>query len=129
MKILMQEVILVRLPLDRFNFLDFENKWPYYLLAYIGAGILIDNFFSATLWGLAFLLFVFLSSISLVFIFQMAVNFLQIFLLLITFGKFDSNSLDSFNDEIERNGHYLAIPLSLFFLYILRDFLLTFFDF
>ena len=129
MKILMQEVILVRLPLDRFNFLDFENKWPYYLLAYIGAGILIDNFFSATLWGLAFLLFVFLSSISLVFVLQMAVSILQIFLLLITFGKFDSNSLDSFNDEIERNGHYLAIPLSLFFLYILRDFLLTFFDF
>ena len=115
--------------MDRFNLLDFENKWPYYLLAYIGAGILIDNFFSATLWGLAFLLFVFLSSISLVFVLQMAVSILQIFLLLITFGKFDSNSLDSFNDEIERNGHYLAIPLSLFFLYILRDFLLTFFDF
>ena len=109
--------------------LDFENKWPFYLVAYIVAGVFIDNFFTVTLFGLLILLFVFMSSAALVAILQMAISFFQVFLLLITFGKFDSSSLDSFNDEIDRNGHFLAIPLSLFFLYIMRDFLLRFFDF
>ena len=109
--------------------LDFENKWPFYLVAYIVAGVFIDNFFTVTLFGLLILLYVFMSSAALVAILQMAISFFQVFLLFITFGKFDSSSLDSFNDEIDRNGQYLAIPLSLFFLYILRDFLLTFFDF
>ena len=109
--------------------LDFENKWPFYLVTYIVAGLFIDNFFSATFFVGVFLLMMFILSTTIVYILGPIFKIIGVLINLITLGKLDSSSLGKFADEIEENGHYLAIPLTLLILYILKDDLSSFFNF
>lgn len=97
--------------------IDFDNRWPYFLLVYLVCCFAIEGFFLGSFILVGALLMPYIAANAVVLTFMMVIPILQIVLMLITFGRFDDKILDDFNDEIGNNAHLIAVPISLFFYY------------